>query len=432
MGDKMNILVVGSGGREHALCWSIAKSPLCKKLYCAPGNAGITALAECIPVAIDQIEELVAVCQKNAIDFVVIGPELPLALGLADRLRQEGIACFGPGKLAAEIEGSKGFMKDLCIKAKVPTAAYRRFTDASAAIQYVREQGAPIVVKADGLAAGKGVTVALTLDEALKAIDDAMIKNVFGASGSSVVIEEFMEGEEVSFFALCDGEKAIPFTAAQDHKAVYDGDKGPNTGGMGAYSPAPIVDPPMQDRIMRDIIYPTVETMRQMGRPFTGVLFAGLMMTKTGPRLIEFNARFGDPETEVMLMRLKSDLLALLVAASQGKLDDQVIQWHNQAALCVIMAAKGYPGDYQKDTIIRGFDKAAAIPHSVVFHAGTRKNSAGDITAHGGRVLAITATGSTIIDAQRSAYQAVDKIEWSDGFCRRDIGWRAIARSKCA
>jgi len=428
----MKVLVVGSGGREHALCWSIVKSPLCSKLYCAPGNPGIASVAECLPIAVDRIQDLVETCRQKAIDFVVIGPELPLTLGLGDNLRAAGIACFGPGKLAAEIEGSKGFMKDLCMKAHVPTAAYQCFTDAEAAKTYVQTQGVPLVIKADGLAAGKGVTVAHTLDEALKAIDDAMIKNIFGAAGTSVVIEEFMEGEEVSFFALCDGVTAIPFTAAQDHKAVYDGDKGPNTGGMGAYSPAPIVNEVMQKRIMHEIIDPTVEGMRAMGRPFTGVLFAGLMMTKTGPRLIEFNARFGDPETEAMLMRLKSDLLTVLIAASEGKLSDLALEWHDQAALCVIMAAKGYPGHYQKNTVIRGFERAASIPNTVVFHAGTQISNTGDITSQGGRVLAITGTGSSIHEAQKAAYQAIAQIDWPEGFCRRDIGWRAIEREKIA
>ncbi len=428
----MKVLVVGGGGREHALCWSIAKSPLCEKLYCAPGNAGIKAVAECLPIAADKIHDIIAVCHLYAIDFVVIGPELPLTLGLADELRAEGIACFGPGKLAAEIEGSKGFMKDLAAKANVPTAGYQRFTDATAAKDYVRAQGAPIVVKADGLASGKGVTVAQTIEEALAAIDDAMINKAFGDSGSSVVIEEYMEGEEVSFFALCDGEVAIPFTAAQDHKAVYDGDKGPNTGGMGAYSPAPIVDAAMSDRIMNEIINPTVKAMRDMGRPFSGILFAGLMMTKTGPRLIEFNARFGDPETECMLMRLKSDLLSLLYACSKGMLDGIDIHWHDYAALTVIMAATGYPGSYKKGTAIRGLDKAATVPNAVVFHAGTDTNEAGDVIATGGRVLAVTAVGHTIAEAQSRAYQAVDQIDWPEGFCRRDIGWRAIEKTKAA
>jgi len=428
----MKVLVVGGGGREHALCWAIARSPLCTKLYCAPGNAGIAAVAECLPIAVDKIEELIAACKQHEIEFVMVGPELPLTLGLIDALRAEGISCFGPTKAAAEIEGSKGFMKDLAAKANVPTAAYKRFTDAETAKAYVKAQGAPIVVKADGLAAGKGVTVAQTIDEALRAVDDAMVSKAFGEAGASLVIEECMIGEEASFFALCDGYIAMPFTAAQDHKAVYDGDKGPNTGGMGAYSPAPIVDAAMQERIMNEIIHPTVKAMHDMGRPFTGVLFAGLMITKTGPKLIEFNARFGDPETEAMLVRLKSDLLAVLYAASKGMLDAVKLQWHDKAGLCVIMAANGYPGSYKKGTVIRGLDEAAKIENAIVFHAGTDKNAAAEIIATGGRVLAVTAVGSSIAEAQSRAYRAIEKIEWPEGFCRRDIGWRAVGKSDAA
>ena len=428
----MKVLVVGGGGREHAVCDAVVKSPLCKKLYCAPGNAGISVVAECLPIAADKVAELVAACQSYAIDFVIIGPEVPLSLGLADALHAVNIPCFGPSQAAAEIESSKGFMKDLCARAGVPTAIYKRFTEAEAARAYVREQGAPIVVKADGLAAGKGVTVARTVDEALAAIDDAMVGQVFGASGAEIVIEECMEGEEVSFFALCDGKTAKFFASAQDHKAVFDGDKGPNTGGMGAYSPAPIIDDAMEKRIMREIIDPTVVEMQKMGRPFSGVLFAGLMMTKTGPRLIEYNGRFGDPETEVMLPRLKSDLLALLYTCSKGMLDGVTIEWHDYAALTVVMAAQGYPGDYQKGSVIRGLDRAAMIPNATVHHAGTLRNTAGEITANGGRVLCVTATAATITEAQKRAYQAVDQIDWPQGFCRRDIGWRAVARDKAA
>jgi len=426
----MNILVVGSGGREHALCSAINQSPLCEKLYCAPGNAGIAAVAECLPIPADKIADLVAVCHLHKIDFVVIGPEVPLALGLADELRHEGICCFGPSKAAAALESSKGFMKDVATKAGVPTAAYRRFADAGAAKAYIAEQGVPIVIKADGLAAGKGVIIAQDIGEAFAAIDDIMVKKIFGASGAEVVIEEFMDGEEASFFALCDGNVALPFTAAQDHKAVYDGDKGPNTGGMGAYSPAPIVDEAMQTRVMREIIEPTVTTMRDMGCPFTGVLFAGLMITDKGPRLIEFNVRFGDPETQAMLMRLQSDALSLLYAAAKGMLDGVTINWHDRAALCVVMAAEGYPAEYKKNTVIRGLDEAAAVPHVQVFHAGTARNEAGDIIATGGRVLGITATGSTVAEAQSRAYEAVNKIIWPEGFCRRDIGWRAITEDR--
>ena len=428
----MKVLVVGSGGREHAICEAITKSPLCKKLYCASGNAGIAAVAECLPIAADKIPELVEACRSLLIDFVVIGPEVPLSLGLADKLRAANIPCFGPNQAAAEIESSKGFMKDLCARAGVPTAIYKRFTDAEAARAYVRQQGAPIVVKADGLAAGKGVTVAQTVEEALAAIDDAMVGQVFGASGAEIVIEECMEGEEVSFFALCDGKTAKFFATAQDHKAVYDGDKGPNTGGMGAYSPAPVIDEAMEQRVMREIIHPTMMEMQKMGRPFSGVLFAGLMMTKTGPRLIEFNARFGDPETEVMIPRLKSDLLTLLFMCSKGMLDGVDIEWHDYAALTVVMAAQGYPGDYQKGSVISGLERAATIPNATVHHAGTLQNLTGEIVANGGRVLCVTAIAPTITEAQEIAYKAVDQIDWSQGFCRRDIGWRAVVRDQAA
>jgi phosphoribosylamine---glycine ligase len=428
----MKVLVVGNGGREHALCLALSKSPLCEKLYCTPGNPGIAALAECWTVAADNVSEITAQSKQKQIDFVVIGPEIPLALGLADELRKAGIPCFGPSKAAAEIESSKGFMKDLCAEAGVPTANYKRFTNAEAAKAYTKEQGAPIVVKADGLAAGKGVTVARTIEEALAAIDDAMVNNIFGSAGAEVVIEECMEGEEVSFFALCDGETASFFASAQDHKAVFDGDKGPNTGGMGAYSPAPIIDAAMEQRIMKEIILPTVHQMKKKGCPFSGVLYAGLMMTKTGPRLIEYNARFGDPETEVMLPRLKSDLLALLFACSKGLLDGIKTEWHKDATLCVVMAAKGYPGPYSKGSVIKGLDRAAGVQSTAVLHAGTKANEKGEITAYGGRVLCVTAMASTIAEAQRRAYQAVDQIDWPEGFCRRDIGWRAVAKEKAA
>jgi phosphoribosylamine--glycine ligase len=426
----MKILVVGSGGREHALCHYIAKSPLCKKLYCAPGNAGIEQVAERLAIAADKTAELVTAATKLQIDFVVIGPDAQLEQGLADAMAVVGIPCFGPSRAAAEIEWSKGFMKDLCARVGVDTATYKRFTDAKAARAYVRTQNLPIVVKADGLAAGKGVTVAQTADEAIKAIDDAMVGNVFGASGAEVVIEEFMAGEEVSFFVLCDGKKAKFFTTAQDHKAAFDGDKGPNTGGMGAYSPAPLIDAAMEQRIMREIIDPIVKGLRDMGRPFSGMLYAGLMMTKTGPRVVEFNARFGDPETQVMLPRLQSDVLALLYACAKGMLDGIEIKWRDDAALTVVMATKGYPGNYGKGSVIRGLDKAAKIPNTIVIHAGTMRNDAGEITANGGRVLCVTAMAPNIADAQKRAYQAVDQIDWPQGFYRRDIGWRAIGKVK--
>ncbi len=420
----MKVLVVGGGGREHALCVGISKSPLCQKLYCAPGNAGIAAVATCLPIGAEDIPALVAAAQEQAIDFVVIGPDKTIALGLADRLAEAGIPCFGPSQAAGRIESSKSFMKDVCTKAGVPTARYQRFTDASAAHAYVKAEGAPIVIKADGLAAGKGVTVARTIPEALAAIDDALVERIFGESGASLVIEEFMEGEEVSFFVLCDRQGAKFFASAQDHKAAYDGDKGPNTGGMGAYSPAPVIDKEMEERVMREIIQPTLAELQKRGCPFTGVLYAGLMMTKTGPKIVEFNARFGDPETQVMLPRLKSDLLALLYACSKDMLDGVELEWHDSAAVTVVLATRGYPGAYGKGSIIRGVEAADTVPDAFVYHAGTARNSAGDLTANGGRVLCVTAPAPTLSLAKKRAYEAVDHIDWPEGFCRRDIGGR--------
>jgi phosphoribosylamine--glycine ligase len=421
----MNVLIIGSGGREHALAWSLKKSPLLGRLYCAPGNAGIEEVATCLPVAQDDVPGLVKAAKDNQIDFVVVGPEVPLALGVADALRKEKIPVFGPNKDAAQIEGSKGFMKDLCARAGVPTAEYKRFTDVEAARTYAQQKGAPIVIKADGLAAGKGVTVAMTMDEALAAINDAMVGGAFGAAGNELVIEEYMEGEEASFFALIDGPNVLAFTHAQDHKRAFDGDKGPNTGGMGAYSPAPIVTPDIQKKVMEQMILPTAKALNDAGMPFCGVLFAGLMITKTGPRLIEYNARFGDPETQVMLPRLKSDLLDALYKCATGKLNEVTLEWKDETALCVVMAAKGYPGTYQKGTVIKNLDKANAVPKAVVMHAGTKRNASGDITAQGGRVLGVTGFGPSITDAKTAAYRAVDAIDWPEGFCRRDIGWRA-------
>jgi phosphoribosylamine--glycine ligase len=421
----MNVLIIGSGGREHALAWSLKKSPLLGKLYCTPGNAGIEEVATCLPVAQDDVPGLVKAARDNQIDFVVVGPEVPLALGVADALRKEKIPVFGPNKDAAQIEGSKGFMKDLCARAGVPTAEYKRFTDVEAARTYAQQKGAPIVIKADGLAAGKGVTVAMTMDEALAAINDAMVGGAFGAAGNELVIEEYMEGEEASFFALIDGPNVLAFTHAQDHKRAFDGDKGPNTGGMGAYSPAPIVTPDIQKKVMEQMILPTAKALNDAGMPFCGVLFAGLMITKMGPRLIEYNARFGDPETQVMLPRLKSDLLEALYKCATGKLNEVTLEWKDETALCVVMAAKGYPGTYQKGTVIKNLDKANAVPKAVVMHAGTKRNASGDITAQGGRVLGVTGFGPSITDAKTAAYRAVDAIDWPEGFCRRDIGWRA-------
>jgi phosphoribosylamine--glycine ligase len=424
----MRVLVVGSGGREHALCWAIAASPLCDALFCAPGNPGIAAEASCVPVAASDLDGILQLCAAERIDFVVVGPEAPLVAGLVDRLEEKGIAAFGPTAAAASLEGSKGFTKDLCAKYGIPTAAYRRFHDARAAKDYVRAEGAPIVVKADGLAAGKGVTVAATIAEAEAAIDDALIANRFGAAGAEVVIEEFLGGEEASFFALTDGKTALPLASAQDHKRVGDGDVGPNTGGMGAYSPAPCVTPEIEAQVMARIIRPTLAAMAKEGRPYKGVLYAGLMLTKNGPMLIEYNARFGDPECQVLLPRLKSDLLPALLAARDGVLDDFDLRWRDEVALCVVLAAKGYPDNPEKGSVIKGLDAAAASDPSVrIFHAGTKR--AGDtLVADGGRVLNVVALGASVKAARDRAYAVVDRIDWPQGFCRRDIGWRALSR----
>ncbi|WP_114395906.1 phosphoribosylamine--glycine ligase [Oleisolibacter albus] len=429
----MKVLVVGGGGREHALCWKLKQSPLCTGLWCAPGNAGIADVATCVPLSAEDVPGLVRFARETGIDFVVVGPEQPLVLGLVDALRAAGIKAFGPTGAAAAIEGSKGFMKDLCARHGVPTAAYGRFTDPDAAKAFIRAQGAPIVVKTDGLAAGKGVIICQTVAEALAAIDSIMLDKQFGAAGAEVVVEEFLDGEEASFFALCDGNTAIPLGGAQDHKRAFDGDQGPNTGGMGTYSPAPVLTPELEARIMAETVLPTVRGMAAEGRPFTGILFAGIMVVpgpdgQPVPKLLEFNARFGDPECQVLMMRMKSDLLQALVAAADGQLDRIDLDWHADAALCVVMAADGYPGDYAKGTEIRGLDAARVIEDVTVFHAGTRRAEDGRVLANGGRVLGVTARARTIIDAQRQAYAAVDLIDWPEGFCRRDIGWRAIRR----
>ena len=419
--------MVGSGGREHALCWAIAKSPRCADLSCAPGNAGIAGLARCVDVGADDVDGVVGFAAENAIDFVVVGPEVPLVAGLVDRLDGAGILAFGPSARAAELEGSKGFMKDLCARYGVPTGAYGRFTDVDAAKTYIRDKGAPIVVKADGLAAGKGVILCRTGGEAEAAVDKIMTGRAFGSAGDEVVVEELLEGEEASFFALVDGRRAVPLVAAQDHKAAFDGDRGPNTGGMGAYTPAPVVTGDMAKTIMERIITPTIEGMAAEGRPYKGVLYAGVMIGEDGPRVLEFNVRFGDPECQPMVMRLKSDFLDALVACAEGRLDPAMLEWHDDAALVVVMAAKGYPGAYEKGTEIRGLEKADAAEGVVVFHAGTRADG-GRILANGGRVLGVTARAATVADAQKRAYEAVDRIDWPDGFCRRDIGWRALGR----
>ncbi|HRJ60112.1 MAG TPA: phosphoribosylamine--glycine ligase [Azospirillaceae bacterium] len=429
----MKVLVVGSGGREHSLCWKLAESPLCDALFCAPGNAGIRDVATCVPISAEDIDGLMKFVADNAIDFVVVGPEAPLVLGLADRLTAAGVKVFGPSAAAAALEGSKGFMKDVLAKYGVPTAEYQRFTDVEAARAYVLEKGAPIVVKADGLAAGKGVTVARTVEEALAAVNEALVEGRFGAAGAEVVIEEFLDGEEVSFFAISDGENALALTSAQDHKAVGDGDTGPNTGGMGAYSPAPILTADLQEQVMRNVIMPTVKGMAAEGRPFKGVLFAGLMIVD-GPngekivKTLEFNVRFGDPECQTLMLRLKSDLLAALLAAADGVLSSIDLRWADETSLCVVMAAKGYPGDYVKNTEIKGLDAAAKVERAVVFHAGTKLAEDGRVLSTGGRVLGVSAIAPTVKEAQAAAYQAVDAIDWPEGFCRRDIAWRAVGR----
>ena len=424
----MNILLLGSGGREHALAWKMAASPLADKLYCAPGNAGIAREAECVALDIADHAAVIAFCRKAGIDFVVVGPEAPLCAGIVDDLEAAGIKTFGPSRAAARLEGSKGFTKDLCRANGIPTAAYERFRAADPAKAYVRSRGAPIVVKADGLAAGKGVIVAPSVAEAEAALD-MMFAGSLGEAGGEVVIEEFLDGEEASFFALCDGETAIALTTAQDHKRAYDGDKGPNTGGMGAYSPAPNIDTAMSARIMTEIVQPTLRAMQAMGAPYKGVLYAGLMITREGPKLIEYNVRFGDPETQVLMLRLMSDLVPALLASHDGMLKNFDLRWYADPALTVVMAAKGYPGPYARGTVIEGLDDAGTVEGVEIFHAGT-KAEGGKILANGGRVLNVSAIGKTVRQAQARAYEAVSRIRWPEGFYRHDIGWRAVEREK--
>jgi phosphoribosylamine--glycine ligase len=424
----MNILLLGSGGREHALAWKIAASPLLTKLWCAPGNAGIAREAECVALDIADHAALIDFCRANRVDLVVVGPETPLVAGMVDDLARAGIKAFGPSKAAAQLEGSKGFTKDLCRANNIPTAAYERFSAAEAAKAYIRAKGAPIVIKADGLAAGKGVVVAANEDEALAAID-MMFGGGFGTAGAEVVVEEWMQGEEASFFVLCDGEHALPLATAQDHKRVFDGDKGPNTGGMGAYSPAPVMTEAISSRVMNEIIDPTLRAMSANGMPYKGVLFAGLMVTEDGPKLIEYNVRFGDPECQVLMLRMMSDLVPALLAACDGQLKHFDLRWFADPALTVVMATRGYPGSYGKGSVIRGLDAAAAVEGVEIFHAGTVAE-AEKILANGGRVLNITASGKTVAEAQRRAYAAVDRIDWPEGFCRRDIGWQAVKRER--
>jgi phosphoribosylamine--glycine ligase len=426
--DRLNILLIGSGGREHALANALAKSPRCAQLYIAPGNPGTARVGA--NVALDPADHPVVLtfCREKQIGLVVVGPEQPLTGGLADGLIGAEIPVFGPTAAAAQLEGSKGFTKDICREHRIPTAAYERFVDRDRALAYMRAQGAPIVIKADGLAAGKGVVVAMTLAEAEAAID-SMFDGAFGASGAEVVIEAFLEGEEASFFAICDGTRALPFATAQDHKRVGDGDTGPNTGGMGAYSPASIVTPEITARVMREIIMPTLTAMRARGAPFTGVLYAGLMLTKDGPQLIEYNVRFGDPEAQVILPRFDGDLVELMLAAAKGALPEAAPRFSSQAALTVVLAAKGYPGTPETGTEIRGLDQAEVMPGVVVTHAGTKRDGE-RLLASGGRVLNVTALADSVKAARDKAYAAVDGIDWPGGFCRRDIGWREVAREK--
>ncbi len=425
----MNILLIGGGGREHALAWKLAQSPRTSTLFAAPGNAGICAEAECVALDVDDFATVIDFCRRNDVRLVVVGPEAPLVAGLADALKAEGIAVFGPQKAAARLEGSKSFTKELCRRHGIPTAAWTVFDSEAAALDYLREKGAPIVVKADGLAAGKGVIVAEDMETAERAIRD-IFGGAFGEAGARVVLEEKLVGEEASFFAVCDGRTALPLATAQDHKRVFDGDQGPNTGGMGAYTPAPVMTEEMCARTMAEIIEPTVNAMAAAGTPYVGVLYAGLMITEEGPKLIEFNVRFGDPECQPLMMRLNTDLVDLVEAAVTGDLAGGEVAWDPRAALTVVMATKGYPGAYDKGSVIRGVEAAEADPLVKVFHAGTTRNESGDLIASGGRVLNVTALGETITEAQQRAYAAVEKIDWPQGFWRTDIGWRAVARER--
>lgn len=426
----MKVLLIGGGGREHALAWALSASPILTELFCAPGNAGIAQVARCIELDISDHSAIIAFCQTENIGLVVVGPEAPLVAGLADDVRAAGIKCFGPSAVAAQLEGSKAFTKELCTEAGIPTAAYGRFDAAGSAKTHVQDHPMPIVVKADGLAAGKGVVIAESVAAAEAAID-ACFEGAFGAAGHEVVIEEFMLGEEASFFALVDGENALALATAQDHKRVGDGDTGPNTGGMGAYSPAPVMTDALNDEVMQRIILPTVKTMAKRGTPFTGVLYAGLIITDEGPKLIEYNTRFGDPECQVLMMRMKSDLLPALLAACDGMLGSFDLRWHDEVALTVVMAAEGYPDAPKKGSTIGGLDAAGAIEGVEIFHAGTKEIN-GTVIANGGRVLNVTARGSSVAEAQTRAYEAVGLIEWPEGFCRRDIGWRAIDRENAS
>ena len=422
----MHILILGGGGREHALAWKIAKSPLVAKVFAAPGNAGIADVAECLDLPIEDGAAVAAWAGKAGIDLIVIGPEAPLVAGVSDTLRAAGLAVFGPSKASAELEASKAFTKEICDACGAPTASWARFTERDAALSHVRKQGAPIVVKADGLAAGKGVVVAMTLPEAETAIDD-MFGGAFGAAGAEVVIESYLEGEEASLFVLTDGETVLALEGAQDHKRAFDGDEGPNTGGMGAYSPAPVLTDEVRETALEQIIRPTIQEMARRGMPYTGVLYAGLMIGPDGPQLIEYNVRFGDPECQVLMLRLASDIVPALLACATGGLSDIKLDWHTDPALTVVMAANGYPGSYQKGDPIKGLSGATAIDGVTVFHAGTRVGPTG-LEASGGRVLNVSAIGANLDVARKRAYSAIERIEWPGGFVRHDIAWRAFQR----
>ncbi|MEN3930327.1 phosphoribosylamine--glycine ligase [Microvirga sp. W0021] len=427
----MNILLIGSGGREHALAWAIQRSAQCDRLFISPGNPGTAQCGENVDLDITNHKAVIIFCRDYQIDLVVIGPEAPLVDGLVDSLNSAHIRAFGPSKIPAQLEGSKAFTKELCTEFNIPTAAYARFEaeERESALAYVRKQGAPIVIKADGLAAGKGVVVAMSLPEAEAAVND-ILGGGLGSAGASIVIEEFLDGEEASFFAICDGTTALPFGTAQDHKRVFDGDKGPNTGGMGAYSPAPVLDSALQARVMSEIIMPTVEGMKSRGTPYVGILYAGLMINTDGaPKLIEYNARLGDPECQVLMPRLESDIVTVLAAAANGHLDKVKITWSDKVALTVVLANEGYPGPVEKGSEIKNIEAAEALPDVLVFHAGTALQ--GDkLVATGGRVLNVTGIGNSVSEAQKNAYAAISKIDWPKGFCRKDIGWRAIAREQ--
>ena len=422
----MNILILGGGGREHSLAWAVMQNPKCDKLIVAPGNAGIAQIADCAKLDIENGGQVATFAEENSIDFVIIGPEAPLAAGVADRLREAGLLVFGPSAAAARLEASKSFTKEICDAAGAPTAAYGHFTDADAAKSYVRQQGAPIVVKADGLAAGKGVIIAETVAAAEAAIDD-MFSGVFGGAGAEVVIEEFMQGEEASFFVLCDGQTVLPIGTAQDHKRVGEDDTGPNTGGMGAYSPAPVLTDEIAEKALAEIIRPTMDEMARRGMPYQGVLYAGLMIEDGQPRLVEYNARFGDPECQVLMMRLGAQAMDLMHATAERRLDKMHVNWADDHALTVVLAAKGYPGSYEKGSSIGGLTELTEDSFEMCFHAGTAE-TAGAIVANGGRVLNATARGATLAEARERAYAMVERIDWSEGFHRRDIGWRVLTQ----